>query len=367
MRMKTSLFFAHICVLVTFLLAISSSADEIDLPDDSHLPRCRCFPQEIIDIAQSKVKCHKRIQQRDQLYIDEPFRSVRLKAMRKLKKKMQRKLGGKASPISKAAKNQFRAAWKKAVKAKRKKKQGNTDEDDDDEDMNLKVPTVPTVSYTLTYLGDDKVHIYIDGKLVTCDTTAPKRRIQVELNNVPCTDLIVRVENESPRCKPSGGAGVAILIDYEGTTYASVPEDVEHPCQYEDHDDYCFTPAGKNIVPISGKGVIHPADNCFPYVPYSGSDENDCQVDRDDSTEKCDAAFDRSVVDIDSSLIKPKCDPKDWKLPLVAADTLSNNPLCEFVAMGRNGAIAVNPMDGIHRDDVVYGVRFDLPFCKNLS
>lgn len=349
------------------IFTVCSAENEVDLgpPPAVRLPRCRCFPQDIIDISQSKVPCYPddQILVREQLNKKAKVRKVppTLQQAKMIKREMGRfrprpGFGRPSMGRPPMGRRPFRGPRPGGRPSRYPSAQAPWAAADTD--------STPTVSFNMTYVVDDIAHFYMDGVLVTCDSIAPKRRIRVELKDVPCTDLVVRVENESPRCKENGGGGLAVLIEHDGKTYGSVPDDVEHPCMDEDKDDYCFSSVGKNVIPISGKGALMPADNCFPFTPFIGSDMNDCKVTREDKVETCHLAFDMDSDDPDS-LVKRPCDPKDWKLPLLAADILPDFPLCEFIAMGRNGGITANPLDGFHKDKVVYGVRFELPFCKN--
>lgn len=346
-------FISSLCILLPTVLA--KYPEILGAPVHKHLPRCRCYPQEIIDISQSVVKCEDQLLEREQLYTDKPYRSfIMNNAVRSMKPT------GERNGPSKLSKSLRKSKSMQGLSMKQENVNGGKQYNEDGKTKT----EFPVVSYNLTYVGDDIVHIYIDGKLVTCDSTAPKRRIKVQLKDVPCTDLVIRVKNESPRCRDIGGAGIGVLVDYDGQTYSSVPADVQYPCEDDkDEDNYCFSADGKQVIPMKGYGAVAPADNCFPFVSYPGFNCNDCQVDRLDAIETCHLGYDPELAE-NESMKKPSCDPKTWTTPLKSADILSTFPLCEFVAMGRNGGFTVNPIDGFHRDDVVYGIRLELPFCN---
>lgn len=176
------------------------------------------------------------------------------------------------------------------------------------------------VKYTMTFVADDLVEMYVDGKLILKEDDFPKRRYTFQYKG-PCSDILVLVTNASPRMRPFGGAGIGILINYKHVVYGSAAINTYQACA----PPVCADESAVNVKPIFGTGKMAPNPACFT----------------------------------DSS----KCDFNSW-LPLTVHDTLFDFPLCEFVDMGRLGGIPVNPRDGLIPDLVQFAIRFQLPFCN---
>lgn len=182
-------------------------------------------------------------------------------------------------------------------------------------------PDSPTdVEYSMTFVCDDLVEMYVDGKMIMMEEAAPKKRHQFNYKG-PCKDIIAWVLNKSPRGVPYGGAGIGILINYKNKVYGSAAANTYQACA----PPLCSDPSAVNVKPIHGIGIVNPDMNCFE---------------------------------------KPEeCDFNEWH-PVTVHDTLFDYPLCEFVDMGRLGGIPVNPIDGVIPDMVGFGIRFHLPFCS---
>lgn len=176
------------------------------------------------------------------------------------------------------------------------------------------------VEYSMTFLCDDVMEMYVDGQLIMTEDVAPKLRHQFQYKG-PCKDIMAYVVNKSPNNVSYGGVGLGFLITYKNKVYGTAAMNTYQACA----PPLCSDPSAVNVKPIHGIGISNPKKDCFT---------------------------------------NPKgCDFNEWH-PVTVHDTLFDYPLCEFVDMGRHGGIPVNPVDGHVPDMLTFGMRFHLPFCS---
>ena len=196
------------------------------------------------------------------------------------------------------------------------------------------IPSDNPVEFEMTVLVDDWAFLYVnDQLLLNYSRIVPRSRVTFKYKG-PCTNIRMRVINFSPRLRPYGGAGAAIIINRmengKNVTYASSAKNAMQACA----PGRCSDKEAAYVKPITATGLVNPPDGCFP--AYDGDDRND----------------------------RDFCNINDW-IEVRASDLMATFPLCEFIAIGRMGAISVNPVDGLFPNLQTYGIDFKLPFCGN--
>lgn len=194
------------------------------------------------------------------------------------------------------------------------------------------IPSSSPVQFQMTVLVDDWAFMYVDDELLlNYSFIRPRSRVTFNYNG-PCTNIRMRVVNFSPRVRPYGGAGAAIIINHmengKNVTYASSAKNAMQACA----PGRCCEKEAAYVRPIPATGIVNPPDGCFP--AYNGDDRNNRNF----------------------------CNINKW-IDVRASDLMATYPLCEFVAIGRMGAISVNPVDGLFPNLQTYGIDFKLPFC----
>lgn len=175
------------------------------------------------------------------------------------------------------------------------------------------------VEYTLTYVADDLVKVYVKGVLISSDEVFPKKRYTLNYSG-PCADIIANVTNQNPGAPKKGGAGMSILINHNGDVYGSAQQNSFNHCA----SPICADVSAETVRPLFAVGIADPVDECF------FSPEN--------------------------------CDFSEWEHAVVA-DQMLDRPLCEFVKMASLGSLPLNPTDGNEDYQARFGIKFHLPFC----